>query len=103
MIIITVTHYNYYYYNFKKLNSDKTQVITFSRKTNIFIYEYKIFQSTITRTDSVKDLGLFLDSMLYFHYHVNFILSRCITLLDPFRSVTFHFSSLECMFILYFT
>jgi hypothetical protein len=52
-----------------KLNIDKTKVIKFSRKTNILIYEYKLFHSTIARTDSVKDLGVYLDTKLYFHNH----------------------------------
>jgi hypothetical protein len=66
------------------------------------IYEYKIFQSTMTRANSVKYLGIFLDSKLYFYNHVNFIFSRCVKLLGLVRSVTFNFSYLECMLILYF-
>jgi hypothetical protein len=62
--------------NYMKLNIDKTKVITFCRKTNILIYEYKLFHSTITRTDSVKDLGVYLDTKLYFHNHTNFIFSH---------------------------
>jgi hypothetical protein len=89
--------------NSMKLNIDKTNVITFSRKTNILIYEYKLFHTNITRTSSVKDLGVYLDSKLYFHTHVNFIFSQCIKLLGLIRSVTFSFSTLECMFVLYAT
>jgi hypothetical protein len=89
--------------NYIKLNVDKTKVITFSMKTNILIYEYTLFHFTITRTDSVKVLGVYLDTKLYFHNHTNFIFSHCMKLLGLLRSVTYSFSSLECMFILYFT
>jgi hypothetical protein len=67
--------------NYMKLSIDKTKVIRFSRKTNILIYEYKLFHSMITRTDSVKDLGVYLDTKLYFHNQTNFIFSHCMKLL----------------------
>jgi hypothetical protein len=38
----------------------------FASFVNILIYEYKLVHSTITRTDSVKDLGVYLDTKLYF-------------------------------------
>jgi hypothetical protein len=69
----------------------------------ILIYAYELFQSTVESTDSIKDLGVFLDSKLYFHDHVSFIFSRCIMLLGLVRSVIFNSLSLECMFTLYFT
>jgi hypothetical protein len=90
--------------NYIKLSIDKTEtkVITFSRKTNILIYGYKFFQSTIIRTDSIKDLEIFLDSKFYIHNHINFISSHCIKLLGVVRKINFSFLSLECMFIFYF-
>jgi hypothetical protein len=77
--------------NYRILNISKTKVISFSRKTNVLIYDYKLCQS------SIKDLGIFLDSKLHFHNHVNHIFSRCIKLLGPVRTITFTFSSLEFM------
>jgi hypothetical protein len=52
--------------NYMKLSIDETEVITFSRITNILIYEYKFFQSIMICTDSVKDLEVFRDSKLLF-------------------------------------
>ncbi|PNF43033.1 hypothetical protein B7P43_G08782 [Cryptotermes secundus] len=89
--------------NCMKLNADKTKVITFSRKINYLIYEYKLLHFTITRTYSVKDLGVYLDSKLHFHDHVNFIFSECIKMLGIIRSITFNYSTLGCMLTLYFT
>ncbi|PNF19262.1 hypothetical protein B7P43_G08007 [Cryptotermes secundus] len=86
-----------------KLNVNKTKVITFSRKTNSLIYAYKLFHFTVTLTHSVKDLGVYLESKLHFHNHVNFIFSYCVKMLGTIRSITFNYSTLGCMFILYFT
>jgi hypothetical protein len=40
-----------------------------SRKPNIFTFV--LCQSSITRTDSIKDLPVFLDSKLHFHTHTH--------------------------------
>jgi hypothetical protein len=81
-----------------KLNVSKTKVISFSRKINVLMYDYKIFLYSVTRTDSVKVMGVFTDAKLHFHDHVNYIFSHCIMLLRLVRNITFNFSSLECMF-----
>jgi hypothetical protein len=83
-------------YEYMKLNINETKVI-FSGKTNILIYDYKLRLSSTTRTDFIKDLGIFLYSKLNFHNHVNRVYSHCIKLLGVVRSITFTFSSLECM------
>jgi hypothetical protein len=46
--------------NFMKLNISKTRVISFSRKINTLLFHYKLCNSSITRTDSIKDLGVYL-------------------------------------------
>ncbi|PNF20040.1 hypothetical protein B7P43_G05817 [Cryptotermes secundus] len=89
--------------NCMKLNISKTKVISFTRKTNLLIYDYKLFQTSIARTDSVKDLGVFIDAKLYFHDQVNYIFSQCAKLLGLVRNITYNFSSLDCMFSLYTT
>jgi hypothetical protein len=55
------------------LNISKTRAITFSRKTNTLLLRYELGDSNITRTDYIKDLGVFIDSKLYFHSHVDYI------------------------------
>jgi hypothetical protein len=87
--------------NGMKLNISKTKVISFSRKTNVLIYDYKLCQSSITRTDSIKDLGVFIDAKLHYHDHVNYIFSHYVKLLGLVRNITFNFSSIECMLRLY--
>jgi hypothetical protein len=87
--------------NCMKLNIGKTRVIYFSRKTNALIYDYKLCQSSITRSHSIKDLGVYTDNKLHFHDHVNFIFSQSTRLLGLIRNINFNFSSTESMLRLY--
>ncbi|PNF27531.1 hypothetical protein B7P43_G02896 [Cryptotermes secundus] len=86
-----------------KLNIAKTRVVSYTRKTNFLSYEYQLCHAIITRTSSIKDLGVFFDSKLHFHTHVNYIFSECIQILGLIRSIIYRFSSLECLYVLYFT
>ena len=63
----------------------------------------QLCHAIITRTSSINDLGVFFDSKLHFHTHVNYIFSECIKLLGLIRSITYRFSSLESLYVLYFT
>jgi ssRNA-specific RNase YbeY (16S rRNA maturation enzyme) len=58
-----------------KLNAQKTDVISFTHKTNSIHFDYHLGNTVITRTDCVKDSGVWLDNKLYFHHHVNYMLS----------------------------
>jgi hypothetical protein len=66
-------------------------------------YNYQLRRAIITLTSSIKDLGVFFDSKLLFHNHVNYIFFECIKLLGLIRSITYSFSSLESLYVLYFT
>jgi hypothetical protein len=44
--------------NYVKLSISKSNVISFSRKTNIVIYAYELYQLSRIRTDSIKDLAV---------------------------------------------
>jgi hypothetical protein len=85
------------------LNTGKTRAITFSRKTNTLLLKYKLEDFYITRTDFIKDLGFCIDSKLYFHFHVDYIFSQSIKLLGLIRNITFSFSTLDSLLILYFS
>jgi hypothetical protein len=86
-----------------KLNVNKSRVISFCRKTNRRLFYYKLCESLITRTECVKDLGVESDSKLHFHHHVDYIFSQAIRLLGLIRTVTFSFSSLQSLLMLYYT
>jgi hypothetical protein len=63
----------------------------------MLIYEYKLCQCIIIRTDSIKDLRVFLDSKLNLHNNVNYIFLHSIISLSLLRSATFSLSPLGCM------
>jgi hypothetical protein len=61
------------YKAFQLFYISKTKVISFTRKTNVLTYDYKLCQSSIARTDSIQDLRVYIDAKLYFHDQVNYI------------------------------
>jgi hypothetical protein len=74
---------------------------SFSRKTNALIYDFKLCQSSITRSHSIKDMGVYIDNKLPFNDQVNYIFSQSTRLLGLIYNITFNFSSIESMFRLY--
>jgi hypothetical protein len=49
-----------------RLNTAKTRVVSYTRKTNFLSYNYQLCHATITRASSIKDLVVFFDSKLHF-------------------------------------
>jgi hypothetical protein len=72
--------------------------ISFTRKTYSIHFDYHLGNAVITRTDCVKDLGVWLDNTLYFHHHVNYIFSVASKLVGLIISITYNFSSLDSIF-----
>ena len=91
--------------NFMKPNLGKIRVISFTRKTTSLCYPYRLGlgNSLIQRTDCVKDLGVYIDSKLYFHQHVDCLFSSALKLLGLIRTITFPFSSIDSLMTLYST
>jgi hypothetical protein len=79
-----------------RLSTTNKRVVLYTRKTTLC-------RATITQASSIKDLGVFFDFKLHFHNHDDYIFSECIKLLGIIRSITYRFSSLECLYVLYFT
>jgi hypothetical protein len=73
------------------LNISKTRALTFSRKPNTLLLKYTFGDSYITRTDCIKDLGVFNDSKLYFHSHVDYILPNLLSFWVSSVILPFHF------------
>jgi hypothetical protein len=57
-LLLLFIYYCYYYYYYR-----------YSRKTNLFLFYYKLCESLITRTECIKDLGVQIVSKLHFHNH----------------------------------
>jgi hypothetical protein len=89
--------------NSMRLNIAKTRVASYTRKTNSLSYEYQLCYATITLTSSFKDLGVFFDLKLYFQSHVDYLFSACIKLLGLIPTITYRYSSLDCLYVVYFT
>jgi hypothetical protein len=77
--------------------------MSYSRTTNVLSCQYLLCHAAITRASSMKDLGVFVNSKLYFHNHVDFLFSKCIKLLGLIRFIALRFSPLDCLYVLYFT
>ena len=65
-----------------KLNTEKCFAITFSRKLLLqFPSTYKISDNFLTKVDTIKDLGVLLDSKLTFSSHIRFCYDKAIKML----------------------
>jgi hypothetical protein len=84
-----------------KINTLKTDIISFTRKTRSVHFNYYVDNLLIVRTDYVKDLGVMMDSKLHFHRRIDNLYSRALKLLGLIRFIPYNFSSLDCLKVLY--
>jgi hypothetical protein len=84
-----------------QLNIQKTKIISFTRKTNSINFNYYIGDALILRSHCINDLGVMLDSKLYFHCHVDLVYSQALRTLGLIRFITYNFSSLDSLVVLY--
>jgi hypothetical protein len=87
--------------NHMELNTQKTRIISFTCKTNSVHFNCYVSNEITLRSDCIKDLGVMLDSKLYFHRHVDFTYSQALSTLGLIRYVTYNFSSLDYVVVLY--
>jgi hypothetical protein len=83
------------------LNIQKTKIISFTRKINSIHSKYVVKGVLILRAECIKDLGVMVNSKLYFHCHVDFVYSQALGTLGLIRFITYNFSSLDSLVILY--
>jgi hypothetical protein len=84
-----------------KINIGKTTIISFSRKANSILFNYKLCNNLVTRSQCVTDLGVLLDCKLYFLQHIEYILSQGLKMLGLIPFITSSFSTLESLLVLY--
>jgi hypothetical protein len=94
---------NWCFENGMTLNVSKTTIISLTRKTVGFHFNYKLSNIPILRSQCVKDLGVLLDSKLYFHHHVDYISSQGLKMLGFIRYITSSFSTPHSLSVLYTT
>jgi len=87
-----------------ELNCDKCKLMTFSRNSsNVLPFNYNIFDLTVDRVDSHRDLGIIFESSFEFKKHLDSIVSKAMrTLGFIFRSVS-DFKNPSTMVYLYKT
>jgi hypothetical protein len=80
-----------------KPNFNKIRIISFTRKSNVLNYQYRLGNSFILRTDCIKDLGVHIDRKFNFHRHVDFVFPHALKLLGLIRTITFSFSTIDSL------
>jgi hypothetical protein len=94
--------YNWCLANFMKPNFSKIRVISFTRKMSMLNYQYRLGNFFIMRIDCIKDFGVHIDCKLHFHRHVDFLFSHAMKLLELICTLTFSFSTIDSVLMLYF-
>lgn len=92
---------HYCHINKLDLNVSKCNCISFSRSKNIICFDYRLNQQSLIRTDSIRDLGVILDSKLLYDKHVDAITSKAIKMLGFIIRSTKHFKMIKSLKILY--
>jgi hypothetical protein len=84
-----------------ELNIQKTRILSLTRKTNRIHLKYFVKDVLILRAECIKEIGVMVDSKLYFHRHVDFVYSQALRTLGLIRFITYNFSSFDTLFVLY--
>ncbi|CAK1580211.1 unnamed protein product [Parnassius mnemosyne] len=92
---------DYCTYNHLDLNPTKCSVVTFSRKPNKLLYDYHIGGQSLSRDDSVRDLGVIHDSKLLFDKHIENIIGRSTRALGFVMRCSKNFKQIKTLKILY--
>jgi hypothetical protein len=69
---------------------------------NVLNYQYKLGNSFIFLTDSIKDLDVHFDCKLQFHRHIDFLFTSVLKQLGLIRIIMVYFSNLDNLPLLYF-
>lgn len=92
----------YYQKNNITVNIGKCSQISFTRKKYPIQYTYKINNQTINKTNSIRDLGVQLDSKLLMSDHTNIIVSKAYSMLGFVFRICRPFTSIPCLKSIYF-
>jgi len=82
------------------LNAGKCQVVSFTRKKEAFVFDYRISGTILARPNTIQDLGVIFSSNFKFTDHVMTCVPRAMRTLGLVRSVGVRLS-LECILALY--
>jgi hypothetical protein len=85
--------------NCVELNIQKTK-ISFTCDTNSIHFNYCVCHVLILHSDCIKDLGVMLDSKLYFHFHVDSEYSQALRTLGLVCFITYNLFPLDSLVVL---
>ena len=77
------------------LNADKCSVITYTRKVNVFKFDYSLNKASLTRHNKCKDLGVEFQSNLRFSDHYNSIINKAYRALGFVIRNSKHFKKID--------
>lgn len=83
------------------LNVDKCCTITFSRKKRPIKFDYNLYNIGLKRVQEVRDLGLQLDSGLYFEPHISKVTAKAYKLLGFILRQSTDFKNPNTLILLY--
>ena len=83
------------------LNLKKCSVITFSRKQQPLLYDYRINSRLLERTSEIKDLGITLDEKWTFSSHRINTTSKALKMLGFLKRSTLEFKAVKTLTILF--
>jgi hypothetical protein len=78
-----------------EINIHRIERICFTCKANGIHFHYDVRDVSILRTDCIKDLGVMLESKLYFLCHVDFVYSQALRTLRVICYITIYL--LNCL------
>jgi hypothetical protein len=79
------------------LNIGKCQIITFTRKKNPLMFDYRLGNDVLERVDTIRDLGIIFDQRLSFVPHIEDLTSRGMRMLGFVLRTTRDFVSIPAI------
>lgn len=89
--------------NGMKVNVTKCKVISFTRRINTISHPYSIGSDTLERVNSIRDLGVTIDSKLRFHEHISSVGAKAFAVLGFIRRHSSYFTDVYTLKTLFCT
>lgn len=83
------------------LNIKKCHSFSFFRSLTCIDFKYNINETELTRLQIVKDLGIILDSKLSFDEHLDYVISKSLSMLGFLKRNTSDFTNIDSLLCLY--
>lgn len=80
---------------------DKCKVISFTKKRNRVMYDYRINSNVLSRVSVIRDLGVTFDEKLIFDQHIDSVCGKAYQMLGFVLRVAKHFRSSASYLLLY--